>query len=428
MTSAHGGEHVQPEVGGPTPRIRRTTVLRRVPDVTLRLDGAGQVLAEAADGRWVDGGPRGLWLLEMLQRPTTLDDLAAAAGLDGAQDWIDLTAAVQRLFRAGVVVDVDATPEAVASTGYVFDDEAAHARMLDDLPRTQRFIDAIEATVQAGDVVVDIGTGTGILAMAAARAGAAHVYAVEAGAIADRAERAIAANGLAERVTVLRGWSTRLDLPRRADVLVTETIGSEPLDERILETVADARRRLLVPGARVVPRRLDIWGTAVEVPEGTLTDRMITAERAAVWSERYGFDLGALRAEVRHLRGHRFRSTTCRRWHRLAPPQRLVSLDLATQPGATVEAEVTTAATTAGRLDGALVHFDAELAPGIVVSSNPDTARDDASWRNVLTLDPPVEVETGDRLRFTYRYRSAAGPAGLQVVASEGDDGPGPLP
>ena len=101
--------------------------------------------------------------------------------------------------------------------------------------------------------MLDIGTGSGILAVAAARAGARHVYAVEATDIAAVAERVFAANGVQDRVTLIAGWSRQIELPEPADLLMSEIIGSEPFEEEILETTLDARRRLLKPGARLIP-------------------------------------------------------------------------------------------------------------------------------------------------------------------------------
>ena len=62
-----------------------------------------------------------------------------------------------------------------------------HRHLLDDHTRTSALIDAINAVVKPGDTVIDLGTGTGILAMAAARAGAARVYAIDHASIVDSA-------------------------------------------------------------------------------------------------------------------------------------------------------------------------------------------------------------------------------------------------
>ena len=81
--------------------------------------------------------------------------------------------------------------------------------MLDDDRRTEAYLAALTKAVRPEDVVLDIGTGTGVLAVAAARAGARHVYAVEATDIADVAERVFTANGVGDRVTLIRGGRPR---------------------------------------------------------------------------------------------------------------------------------------------------------------------------------------------------------------------------
>ena len=97
-----------------------------------------------------------------------------------------------------------------------------HSMLLDEV-RTRTFLQAILRAVKPGDVVLDIGSGTGILALFACLAGASHVYAVEEGSVIEIAEQVCRDNGFEERVTFLQDWSTNVELPERANVLVTET-------------------------------------------------------------------------------------------------------------------------------------------------------------------------------------------------------------
>ena len=92
---------------------------------------------------------------------------------------------VNMLIEEGALVRPD--PGRPPTSGWA--DPVEHARMLHDDRRTGDYLAALVATIRPGDVVLDIGTGSGILAVAAARAGARHVYAVEASDIADVAER-----------------------------------------------------------------------------------------------------------------------------------------------------------------------------------------------------------------------------------------------
>lgn len=133
-----------------------------------------------------------------------------------------------------------------------------HFAMLNDRDRNMFYRRALGEQIHAGDLVVEIGTGSGLLAMMAARAGAGHVHAIEANrSLARLAEHLIRVNGLGDAISVVNKLSTDvevgIDVPRRADVLVSEILGTLLLGESALEFVADARERLLAPGGRIVP-------------------------------------------------------------------------------------------------------------------------------------------------------------------------------
>jgi len=79
-----------------------------------------------------------------------------------------------------------------------------HERMLLDKIRCDAYREAIQGTVKPGDVVVDLGAGTGLLSFFAAQAGARHVYAIEMSGIAEVAAELIEANGFRDRITLIR--------------------------------------------------------------------------------------------------------------------------------------------------------------------------------------------------------------------------------
>ncbi len=135
---------------------------------------------------------------------------------------------------------------------------AWHFAMMNDRPRNDAYQAAIARNVP-GKRVLDIGTGTGLLAMMAARAGAASVISCEAvPLIAERAREIVALNGLGDRVTVIARHSTELSIgsgiANRAQVLITETFSSDLLSEGVLATVEHAYRELLTSDAVVIPR------------------------------------------------------------------------------------------------------------------------------------------------------------------------------
>lgn len=241
--------------------------LQRVPEFKLYVDSSSAVQI-LTDSGTVWCGPYGLTLLDAFTRPRPVREVLdqIQPQITGVQDWLDLAGTLLQLHKAGVLREQTEARPAVATRANSFASPPIHIAMLNDTTRTAGFLAAIREVVRPGDVVVDIGTGTGILAVAAARAGARHVYAIEASAIGKGARAVFEANGLADRITLLEGWSTQLTLPERADVLVSEIIGNDPLGESILEYTRDALQRLLKPGARLVPGRLRLFGLPITIP------------------------------------------------------------------------------------------------------------------------------------------------------------------
>ncbi|MEO8373905.1 MAG: 50S ribosomal protein L11 methyltransferase [Sphingomonas bacterium] len=134
-----------------------------------------------------------------------------------------------------------------------------HFSIVRDHPRNKAYEDALRSAIFPGCTVLEIGTGTGLLAMMAARAGAARVITCEADpAIAAAARENVAINGFADRVTVVNKHSTALDLADvggLADILVSEIVSNDMVSEGTLPAHADAVPRLLKPGGAVIPVR-----------------------------------------------------------------------------------------------------------------------------------------------------------------------------
>lgn len=148
-----------------------------------------------------------------------------------------------------------------------FEIPSAHFEMLHDLRRIDAYQRAIREIVKPGDIVVDAGTGTGLLAFLAIQAGASHVHAIEETLIIKTAREIAQANNLSDRVTFYHANSKTVELAQQADVLVTETIGHLAFEEQILETMLDARRRLLRPEGKIIPQRLTLQAAPVAANE-----------------------------------------------------------------------------------------------------------------------------------------------------------------
>ena len=138
-----------------------------------------------------------------------------------------------------------------------------HRTMICDRVRTGAFRRAIDSVVRPGDIVLDVGAGSGILSVFAARAGAARVYAVERTSAAVLAQELAAANGVAEIVQVIHGDVMDVEPPERVDVIVSEWLGGFGIDEGMLVPVIVARDRWLKPGGVMIPRLVTAWAALV---------------------------------------------------------------------------------------------------------------------------------------------------------------------
>ncbi|MFH0862399.1 MAG: class I SAM-dependent methyltransferase [Candidatus Altiarchaeota archaeon] len=144
---------------------------------------------------------------------------------------------------------------------YTWSKIEVHQTLLKDEVRMRAFEAAIRESVKPGDRVLDVGTGTGILAMLAAKAGAGSVIGVEPAEIIEVA-RSVAKNNGLSNVEFVRADIRDLKMPP-VDCIICELIGMRLTDEGLTYKVANARR-LLKPGGRIMPERIDVYLVPVE--------------------------------------------------------------------------------------------------------------------------------------------------------------------
>ncbi|MCD6170695.1 MAG: 50S ribosomal protein L11 methyltransferase [Candidatus Latescibacteria bacterium] len=261
----------------------------------------------------------------------------------------------------------------------------SHYPMLKDHIRMEAFRQAIFQRVAPGDIVVDLGAGTCILAFWALQAGAQKVFAVEQTSILRTARQIARQNHLDGRICFIRGDSRDVQLPEQADLMVCEMLGSFGIEEDILPLSFDARRRFLKRGARLIPQVLTLFIVPVEAPE--------TYDSISFWEDVYGFDYRPMKAYLTNSTWVEAFSPRAL----LSDPQELKRIDLRTNSETQLKASIECRIQRRGVLHGFCGFFSAQLAPGILLSNSPLGAP--THWNQRFFPSPePAELRQGDKV------------------------------
>lgn len=302
---------------------------------------------------------------------------------------------------------------------------SGYAKMIADNIRMEAYRRALSRAVKPGCVVLDIGTGLGVMALLACQLGARRVYAIEPSDVIQVAQEIAGANGYAERITFIQDYSLRVDLPEPVDVIVSDLRGVLPLLQRHLPSIIDARNRFLAPSGRLIPQQDHIWAALVDAPE-------LYCRRTHPWQDNdYGIDLSA----PRKLLSNTIEKGIVRTDQLLTAPQVWATLDYHSIANADVGQEMTWKIDRAGTAHGLSLWFDTILgedagfsnAPGLpeliygslflpftaplrlaagdlmLVRLTADLVQDDYIWRWETTV-----LDQGDQRRVKVAYNQSS--------------------
>jgi protein arginine N-methyltransferase 1 len=261
-----------------------------------------------------------------------------------------------------------------------------YLHFLADAPRVDAFRRAIEASVSPGQLALDLGTGIGTYAMFAARAGA-RVLAVEDDPVIDVARGLAADNGLADRITFLRGRTERLEPPERADVLVFEDFAPHLYHPETAEILLDVRTRWLRPGATSIPRSIRLFAAPVCCPDtyGALTPWPYDAA--------YGLEIGRLSGELLN----RLHAASWGPDVLLGEPEELARVEPLALDSFRLDRQLRWPVTSSGELHGIGLWMDLDLADGVLYSNAP-SGRSSGWDQQLLPLVDPLKVEAGEEV------------------------------
>ena len=256
------------------PEIDQDKRLTVAPGVYIKLESDGKVLIQNVNSESAVSFEKDIILL--------LFDFFDPTGngkniSEFLQNWpteshTELQKSIQMLIGSEILIDIgqveqvkqsDDTPQAPTPETQVHINLINHHYMLKDNVRVAAYRRAIENKVKPDCIAMDLGTGTGILAFFAAKAGAKKVYAIEKRSdIVELSKEIARENGIEDKIEYLIGNSAKIDeriLPEKVDVFVSEILGSGIFEENVLEFTMDARDRFCKPDADLIPCKLDVY-------------------------------------------------------------------------------------------------------------------------------------------------------------------------
>ena len=283
-------------------------------------------------------------------------------------------------------------------------------RMVSDRHRTNAFHAAINEAVQPDDVVLDVGTGTGILAMFAAKAGARKVYAIDATDIAEVATGLVKANGLSDRIQVFHCRADDLQLDHEVDLIISEWLGNAAFTESMLPAVLAARDHNLAPTGRMLPSKVRLLIAPLDEPN------LYHGDGPGFWREEI-HDLDFSSLQKVELSQGRITQIRVEPAALLAPSQALVELDLLTASAEDIrfEGQLEFVPVRDGVLNGFCVWFEAELSPSVILDTGPYSP--ETHWAQTYMSFSPRPVRAGEQVEMNVDFSFDPDPtAVLQCV------------
>jgi protein arginine N-methyltransferase 1 len=286
-------------------------------------------------------------------------------------------------------------------SGY-FSKLGAHITMLSDDERMNAYFTALQKAIIPGEsVVVDIGTGTGVLAMMAARLGAKKVHAIEMGKIANIAEKLIRENALNNVITIHRGLSNDTVLPEKADIIVSETMGFTGFEESIVEIFADATRRLAKPNAILIPHSVTLY----LAPTG---DQTIEHTFLEFWDTPIqSIDFSWLKKiAANNMYSRQFFTDE----DLVSQPQEAFTLSLGTHQETKSVSKLSYSIEKTGVLSGIVGWFSVDMGYGCTLNTKPMEKNDQGHWQQFfIPFEKNIEASKGNTLSFELEMEVISG-------------------
>lgn len=291
-----------------------------------------------------------------------------------------------------------------AANSSYFGSMLEHEKMLADKARMSSYHEAITNAVKKNDIVVDLGTGTGILAFFASKKSPKKVYAIDHGSIIETAKK-IASHNKIKNVEFVSVHSKSFNIPEKADIVIHEQIGAFLFDENMVENLTDLRDRILKKGGRILPGKFEVFIEPVKLKD---TDYVPFIWEQDIFGIKYDCfkdpenkepvttGYGALYARPGSIETF------------LSEPEKAFFIDLEKSNEKDIPRELTfeRKITKSGRLDGLCFYFNIIFDEETILSTDPFVST--THWNVPVLRTEGIEVKKDDVLKYRFRWDNPA--------------------
>jgi len=274
-----------------------------------------------------------------------------------------------------------------------------HASMINDDDRNNFYLSALKTVINTSSSVFEIGTGSALLSILAANLGAKEINTCETNSImANTATKIIADNNLSKKINVIQKKSNDIivgeDINKSADVLVSEIFSSNLLSEDVLPSLEDAKKRLILKDAKIIPEYASIMISLFggdDIGKNIYTEKFeniklkkfnsIIAKKHILHRQDLKIDLMSNAFEV-----FRFDFVNKNNF----PPE---------------NKKIKIAAIKKGRSYGIIQWIKLEMGNGLKHENHPTNLTKASGWQKVLYIfDDPIELSIGQKVVITAKH------------------------
>lgn len=277
--------------------------------------------------------------------------------------------------------------------------------MLADKTRVNTYRKAIFRYIKPGDIVVDVGTGTGILSFFAAQKGAKKIYAIDHAGIISTAKRVAEFNQL-DNIEFIKAHSTKFHIDSPADVIVHEQMGNFLFDEHMVENICDLRDRLLKKRGRIIPGEFELFLEPVKAADKHHIPMLREMKI-------HGVDFSCVKEKgTEKLYSFLWRSDPAAIDFFLCNPKPIYSLNLQTIHPVNLPKvfDYSGIVKRTGRLDGFLLYFKTIFDNNLMMNTGPFVKRA-TNWKYYLLRVPSRIYKKGETIQFHLDMPDITNPA-----------------